>query len=336
MTDTPTPPTTLILGANGRLGLAAVQAFHAAGWQVIAALRGAPAPGMPKGVRVVHTPLLHTEQLASDAAGARVVIHAVNPHYTRWQSDLLPLAHAGMDLAQRLGARLMLPGNVYNFGVDMPPILHEDTPQRAHTRKGALRVRLEAELAQRCARGQIQATVVRAGDFFGGGTGSWLDQAIVKSLRAGRLVYPGPTGLPHAWAYLPDLAGTWVALASRAPDTCPPFERFHFPGHTLTGAEMLDAIVQAAQTLDLDPGRPWSRAGMPWTVIRVGGLLVPMWRELAEMAYLWSVPHALAGQALERAVGPRATTPLSVALRASLLDLGFGDQPQARTGPAAG
>jgi len=333
MTDTPTPPTVLILGAKGRFGLAAAQAFHADGWQVIAALRGTPAPGMPQGVRVVHTPIQQTDELAGEAFGTRVVIHAVNPPYTRWHSALLPLARAGMDVAQRLGARLYLPGNVYNFGTDMPACLREDTPQRARTRKGALRVQLEAELAQRCAQGQLRATVVRAGDFFGGGRGTWLDQAIVKSLRAGRLVYPGPTDRPHAWAYLPDLASTFVALARRAPHACLPFECFHFPGHTLTGDELLDGIAQAAHDLGLDPAKPWSRAGMPWGVIRVGALVVPMWRELAEMAYLWSVPHALAGDAIQRTVSPMPATPLATALRAALLGLGFGKRECGRMQP---
>ena len=48
--------------------------------------------------------------------------------------------------------------------------------------------------------------VIRAGDFFGGGPGSWFDLAIAKRAAAGALVYPGPLDRPHAWAYLPDLA----------------------------------------------------------------------------------------------------------------------------------
>lgn len=148
----------------------------------------------------------------------------------------------------------------------MPACLREDTPRRAATRKGALRMQLEHELAQRCAQGQLRATVVRAGRLFwwrhGHLAGSGHRQ--VAARRPPGL--PGPTHRPHAWAYLPDLASTlfFVALAHRAPQACLPFERFHFPGHTLTGAELLDGIVQAAHDLGLDPGTPWSRAGMPW------------------------------------------------------------------------
>ena len=45
--------TVLVLGANGRLGRAAVLAFAAAGWQVRAQLRRAPRAVLPAGVRLV-------------------------------------------------------------------------------------------------------------------------------------------------------------------------------------------------------------------------------------------------------------------------------------------
>lgn len=320
-------PTALILGANGRFGLAAAQAFDAAGWQVVAPLRRDAVPGMPAGVRVLRLPIEQTDALAREARGARVVVHAVNPVYTRWHTELLPTARAGMDVAQRLGARFMLPGSVYNFGSTMPARLTEQTPQRADTRKGEQRIALEAELERRCEAGLLAATVIRAGDFYGAGSGNWFDQAIVKSMRSGKLVYPGPTDLPHAWAYLPDLARTFVAVAGRAPSECGRFERFHFAGHTLTGAELLAGIERAAAALGVVPAKPWSHGTLPWGVIRIGGLLMPMWRELAKMSYLWRVPHALDGSALERAVGPLPGTPVGEALREALRSLGLGPQP---------
>jgi nucleoside-diphosphate-sugar epimerase len=229
-----------------------------------------------------------------------------------------------MDVAQRLGARFMLPGNVYNFGAAMPARLAVGTPQRPTSRKGALRVALEDEIERRCAAGRLRATVIRAGDFFGAGTGNWFDLAIVKSIASGRLVYPGPTDVPHAWAYLPDLARAFVAVAGRAPHDGGRFERFHFAGHALTGAELIAGIERAAAAIGLAPQRPWSLGTMPWGVIRIGGLLVPVWRELAEMAYLWRVPHGLDGEALERAAGLQAVTPIDTALRETLRALGHG------------
>jgi nucleoside-diphosphate-sugar epimerase len=173
-------------------------------------------------------------------------------------------------------------------------------------------------MAARAAQG-LSSVVIRAGDFYGGGAGSWFDLVIVKSLAQGKLVYPGPLDLPHAWAYLPDLARAFVGVAERG--TARGFTNLHFAGHTLTGAELLDRIEAAA-------GRgPLKRGSLPWGLIRAGGLVVPMWRELAEMSYLWRVPHALDGRALAAVTGPLPATPIDSALATSLAAIGQAPLP---------
>jgi len=317
--------TVLVLGANGRFGQAAVDAFAAAGWRVLAQARRAPAR-LPAGAIHVAAALDDTEALVARAAGARAVVHAVNPIYTQWSRDMLPLARQGMAVAERLGALFMLPGNVYAFGEQMPALLREDTPERPTTAKGRQRAELEAALAASAA---LRSVVIRAGDFFGQGRGTWFDLAIVKSLRAGKLVYPGPLDVPHAWAYLPDLARAFVAVAERD-DGRVSHRRLHFAGHTVTGRELLAGVERAAAELGLAPGRGWRHAGMPWGLIRAGGLLVPMWREVASMSYLWRVAHALDGSALRAAVGPLPATPLHETLCRVLTDL-FADRAAARS-----
>ena len=312
--------TVLILGAAGRFGQAAAQAFAAAGWRVLAQARR-PLQGLPQNTIAVTVPLHATEELARVASGATVLVYAVNPPYTAWRAQALPLVRQGMDVAQRLGATFMLPGNVYNFGQGMPALLNEAAPERPTTVKGRIRCEMEALMQARAADG-LRCIVIRAGDFFGGGSGSWFDQAIVKSLAQGKLVYPGPLDVPHAWAYLPDLAHAFVAVAEHADGA--PFQRYHFAGHTLNGEQLLKSTEAAAQALGLNPARGFKRGRLPWGLIRIGGLLVPSWRELAEMAYLWQVPHALDGSALAQRFGAPVHTPLDAALRSSLIALGFG------------
>jgi nucleoside-diphosphate-sugar epimerase len=313
--------TVLVLGANGRFGQAAVQAFASAGWSVLAQARRAPARALPAGARSVTVALDDADALAAVARGTSVLVHALNPPYTRWSQELLPLARQGMALAQRLDACFMLPGNVYNYGASMPTLLQVDTPQHPSTAKGRLRCALEVEMQSRAAAG-LRSVIIRAGDFFGSGQGSWLDLAVLKSLRQGQLVYPGPTEVPHAWAYLPDLARAFVAVAAR--DDLSAFARLHFAGHTLTGRQLLAAVQRAAGRLGLAPAQGWRQGTMPWALMRAGALFVPMWREVLDMAYLWRVPHALDGSALAAAVGELPATPIDVALQSALLDLGFG------------
>lgn len=325
-----TRPTVLILGAAGRFGAAAVQAFAAAGWRVLAQQRRAPAAALPAGAEVLPIALADTAALVERAAGAQAVVYAVNPPYSRWDAELLPLFEQGLAVAEGLRARLLLPGNVYNFGAGMPALLHEDTAQRPSTRKGELRVAMEAELQRRAARG-LDSVVIRAGDFFGGGTGSWLDLVIAKDIARGRLVYPGPLDTVHAWAYLPDLARAMVAVAGDGGHRgC---LRLHFEGHAVSGRTFVDALQEAAVALGLRPEQGFTLRGMPWPLLRVAGLVHPMLRELVRMRYLWQVPHALDGRALQAHVGALPATPLVAALRQSLCDLGLDRHPAAA--PAA-
>ena len=332
-----TPPSTpvrtvLVLGANGRFGLAATQAFAAAGWRVLAHVRRDAAAGMPAGAELVRAPLEALGVALRGRPAPDLVVHGINPIYTRWDEEALPAARAAMALAERLGARFMLPGNVYNYGEAMPARIDETTPQRPTTAKGRIRVAMETELAQRAAAGRLRSTVITAGDFFGAGSGSWFDAVVAKSIAKGTIGYPGDPTRVHAWAYLPDLARAFVAVASL--DDLAPFERFTFAGHSVTGHAFMSAIERAAAARGLAPARGWRHGRTPWLLIRAGGIVVPMWRELARMSYLWRTPHALAGRRLAARCPGLVTTPLDEALRASLVALGLGHPEVARAAPS--
>jgi len=324
--QTSSPKTVLILGANGRFGAAADQAFAAAGWRVLAQVRRAPTEPLPAGAEALALPLAETAAISERAAGAQVVIYAVNPAYWRWDEELLPLFRQGVAVARQLRAVFMLPGCVYNYGQGLPAWLDETTPQRPSTRKGEQRVLMEDELRALGSQG-VSSVLVRAGDFFGAGAGSWLDQAIVKDIARGKLVYPGPLDLAHSWAYLPDLARAFVAVAQLPRVTG--YRAMHFSGHTLTGHEFMGVLERAAHSLGLRPARGFRHGGMPWRLIRVAGLFSPLLRELARMSYLWRVPHGLRGRALEQLVGTLPGTPIEAALRQTLVDLGHAPQQPA-------
>jgi nucleoside-diphosphate-sugar epimerase len=312
--------TVLIIGANGRLGQALARAFVEAGWHVHGQVRRQPARA-PSGVHWVHTPMEDPTALADTVHAARVVVHAANPLYTQWQTQARPLAHFAIETAKRLRALLMFPGNVYNFGKRMPHLLLEDTPQNPSTRKGRIRVEIEQQLREAAGSG-LRSVVLRAGDFFGGpGRGSWFDLIVAKSLRKGIAVYPGPLHTPHAWAYLPDLARAFVMVAERQA-TLPMFEMLHFAGHTLTGEELLEALARSARRQGLLlPNVPLRRRSLPWPLLRVGGLAVPMWREISEMRYLWSVGHRLSGERLVKLAGELPATTIDQALDETLREL---------------
>lgn len=313
--------TVLILGARGRFGLAAARAFSAAGWRVLGQTRARADTPADASIEWLPIDLHDTAALTLAAQGASVVVHALNPAYTNaaWQTQAPAMLEASIALCRALDATLMLPGNIYNFGATMPPVLREGTPQAASTIKGQVRIAMEARLQQSGVRG----IVIRAGDFFGSGRGTWFDLSIAKDLRKGVLTYPGPKGVSTSWAYLPDLARTFVAVAERRAQL-QPFEVFHFAGHVLTGQRWLDLLTPVARAQGwVRPDAQLRWAGMPWGLIRLGAWLVPTWAALLEMRYLWSTPHALAHDKLCALIGTEPHTPLAQAVEQSLADLGL-------------
>ncbi|MEZ5480088.1 MAG: hypothetical protein R3E95_22185 [Thiolinea sp.] len=157
-------------------------------------------------------------------------------------------------------------------------------------------MQVEKLFAQAAEHYGVQTVVLRAGDFYGGTqAGSWFDLALVNRLEHDQFVYPGPLNVLHSWAYLPDFARCLVALPGSA-SSCRCMGSTCFSGHTLTGAELRVLVEQAC-------GRQVTRLSFPSKLIRLGRWLVPLWRELAEVAYLWEWPQQLNGQALQVLLG---------------------------------
>lgn len=303
----------LVLGAAGRLGRIAAEAFHDAGWQVASLVRSRAARLVAPGTEVVEVDARDTDSVVEAAQGADIVVHALNLPYTEWERGLHGFADTAVAAAHAAGATLMFPGNVYGYGSAMPAVLDETTPMRPTSRKGALRVAIETRLRQASGKG-LRVIIVRAGDFYGGGaTGSWFDRFIAKDLAQGRVAYPGPLDMAHAWAYLPDLAGALVRLAA-VRDTLPGFAEFGFAGHTVTGRELVDTLARAT-------GKRLRVNRMPWWLLRALSPVVPVFRELSETAYLWSTPHRIDGSRLAAVIGEVPHTPFADAVAIALREL---------------
>lgn len=322
----------LVLGANGRLGAACVRAFANAGWQVTAQSRKAAAGQHPAGVTPLVTGDGPIEKFAQNSAAKLpklpridVVVHAMNPTYTNaaWTAQVPAMMAASITLAEQLGATLMFPGNVYNFGSGMPPVLHESTPQHPTTVKGKLRVDVELALRQATEASGLRAVVIRAGDFFGSGSGSMFDQVTVSKIKKGTLTHSGPLDVATPWAYLPDLAQTFVAVANQRQQLAK-FEVLNFAGHHINGRDWLGALQPLAAAHQwVAAGQALKTAALPWPVMRLIALFNPTLASLVEMRYLQSTPHALNNAHLLKLLGTEPHTPLAQAAASALADLGW-------------
>jgi nucleoside-diphosphate-sugar epimerase len=311
--------TALILGATGGIGGEVARTLAARGWRVRALhRRGGGASSTIDGLDWIHGDAMNAADVLGAARGVQIIVHAVNPPgYRNWARLVLPMLDNTIAAARETGARIVLPGTVYNFGPDAWPTLREDSPQNPRTRKGAIRVEMERRLKIAATEG-VRSITVRAGDFFGPQAGnSWFSQGLIRPGKpVTSISYPGKKGVGHQWAYLPDVAET-VARLLEANDRLGAFEVFHMEGHwDPDGTSMTSAIARVASRPDLKV------SAFPWWALMLASPFVTLFREMREMRYLWKQPLRMDNARLKATLGAEPHTPLDEAVRQALLGLG--------------
>lgn len=308
--------TALVLGATGGVGGAVMRRLIAGGWAVKALTRRATVK-VAQGCEVVTGDAMDQAAVASAAAGASIIVHAVNPPgYRDWDRLVLPMLDNTIRAASETGARILLPGTVYNYGPSVFPNIAEEALQAPTTKKGMIRVEMEQRLRTAAEAGRCTALIVRAGDFFGpGAANNWFGQGLVTpGARPKVILNPGARGVGHQWAYLPDVAETMARLLDCT--DLPNFSSFHMEGHwDHDGCQMVEAIARALG----DPAVSIRR--LPWWQLRLASLVAATPREMMEMRYLWREPVRMTNARLVATLGGEPRTPLLDAVRATLADL---------------
>lgn len=323
--------TALVIGATGGVGGAIADRLVADGWQV-RALNRDPATAAQRSGRAlewVKGDAMVEADVVAAARGCAMIVHGANPPgYKNWAGLQMPMLASTIAAARATGARILFPGTVYNYGPDAFPRIDERSPQTPRSRKGAIRVRMEQALRE----AGVPVLIVRCGDFFGPKPGNnWLSQGIVPAGRPIRTVtLPGPADVPHTWAYLPDVAETFVRLLAT---DLGEFEVFQMKGHEVTMAQLAAGLQGAA-------GRKLKTARLPWPALWLAAPFNESLREMLEMRYLWNEPVLLDDTRLVAHLGAEPRTPLVEALRTALagqssLPLGEGGERSEAGGGAS-
>lgn len=315
----------VILGVNGNVGSFTARAFVEAGWEVTGMARS-DKRRLP-GVRFVKGDSGSVEDMRRAIGDVDLVMNALNLPYDKWDKGRKEAQMARVLEAMGTSGKTMLfPGNIYNFNAADRSVT-PDLPQRPQTPRGAIRVRVEEMFREATARGDVQVIVLRAGDFFAPEAGnSWFDFAMMVEARRGRVGIVGAPGVGHSWAYLPDLARAFEALAAMR-SSLAAWERFHFAGHFVTPEQMRAAIGKAAPM----PVRFYQ---LPTPLHRVLALGIPMLREVLKMGYLWDNPMRLTDKRLDALLGADFGTPFEAAVAATV-QRSFATAETARDGALA-
>jgi nucleoside-diphosphate-sugar epimerase len=169
----------LVLGATGGIGGETALALARHGWKIRAFARGTSRSSGAQGWNWIKGDAMDRASVVEASKGVDAIVHAVSPPgYRNWAKLVLPMIDNTIAAAKASGARILLPGTIYNYGPDAFPNLREESPQNATTRKGKIRIELEKKLKDASTQG-VRSLIVRFGD------------SLVRSLEV--------TGFPKPW-----------------------------------------------------------------------------------------------------------------------------------------
>lgn len=284
--------TVLVLGASGLFGGRVAQAFAQSGWTVRKYQRGT--------------------DMAAAAMGVDVIVNGLNPPmYHNWAQLIPQITGQVIAAAKASGATVIVPGNVYNYGNQLGP-WGPKTPQKPNTRKGQIRVAMEA--AYRVSG--VGVILLRGGDFLDETKLTTVMNAVaLKASAKGKIALLGPSDVPRAYAYLPDMARAAVDLTERRLHL-PQFADIPFAGLTFSMNDMRDEMQR--QT-----GRDFKFTAFPWWFMRLASPFWELARELPEMRYLFATPHQLTPAPMAALLPDFQTTSFADVIAAHVAALGI-------------
>ncbi|MFN9324125.1 MAG: NAD-dependent epimerase/dehydratase family protein [Flavobacteriales bacterium] len=205
-----------------------------------------------------------------------------------------------IDACKRHGTKLVFFDNVYAYG-KVDGVMSEDTPYNPCSKKGEVRATIATTLMDEVKRGELQAMIVRAADFYGPGAALSLTHATVfERLRAGKTPqWVGNAKAVHTFTFTPD-AGRSVALLGNTPSA------YGQMWHALTSKEDMtgEQFVRFACEL---AGKPYKIQVAPRWMLSLMGLFVPVLRENKEMMYQFEHDYRFESSKLERALNVQPT-----------------------------
>lgn len=266
-----------VVFGTGQVGQTLANRLAADGFDVRAASRHRPR-GLSDRVDWRAVDASDPEAATEVAQGASVIYQCLSPAYTEWPKQFPPLQRGALTAAEKTGALLVSFENVYAYGPTGGVPMTETHALSATTVKGRTRAAMTHELLAASESGRVRIAIGRASDFFGPGvTQSSLGERVFANALAGQPAdFTGDPALAHTYSYVPDIA---AGLQTLGTDDRAVGHIWHLPGpETVSTNELLGLLGD-------EVGHEVSTRIMPVLLLRGLGLVSPMMKALAEMAY---------------------------------------------------
>ncbi|WP_348004589.1 NAD-dependent epimerase/dehydratase family protein [Pseudolysinimonas sp.] len=271
----------------GPIGTALALRLAAQGDRVQVVTRGGVDPTHPS---VEHLALDASDRpaLAACADGVDVLYNCANPGpYPVWEKRWPPLAASILGAAEDSGAVLVTLSNLYGYGrVDGP--ITRDSPLRASDHKGALRNRMWADALTAHQAGRVRVTEARASDYLGPtathASGVLARYAMQTLNGQPAWVFSDPDQ-PHTWTAVDDIAATLAVLG---------VDERAWGQAWLVPSNPPESIRSVLDQLSTRVGAPQPQLRqLPRWLVRAGGALVPLLRELNGVLSQFDYPFVI-------------------------------------------
>lgn len=246
--------------------------------------------------------------VARHATGTDAIFNCANPPYHRWSTDWPPIANSILAAAQSSGSKLVTLNNLYAYGRPTGPMTPHD-PLSANYEKAQVRATMWRDAKRAHDEGRIKATEVRASDFIGPRSESYLGLLIPRIIAGKSCQVIGNVDAAHSWNYTVDVAHTLVTCAQ---DDRAWGRAWHAPANP--ACSVRQAIDDVARIV----GAPKVKiTKVPTVALRVMGLFNTDVRELPKTLYQFEAPFVIDDSETRSTFG-LAPTPWDDVLRSTI------------------
>ena len=230
--------------------------------------------------QLVIADLTNAQQVLSAVAGSEVVYLTVGLLYKIgvWQKQWPIIMQNVIDACKTYKAKLVFFDNVYVYGL-VNGWMKEDTRVNPISKKGEVRAQIAQMLMSEVERGNLDAIIARAADFYGPNTpASFATVTVFENFKKGKKAqWFIDANKKHSMTYTPD-AGKATALLGNT--TSAYNQIWHLPTdkNALTGKELIEL---AAKEFGVKPNYTVLKMWM----LQMVGYFIPVVKESIEMLY---------------------------------------------------
>jgi nucleoside-diphosphate-sugar epimerase len=257
--------------------------------------------------------LLDYSQTENAVAGSEIVYLLAGLKYDIkvWKEQWPKVMRNVLDACKKHNSKLVFFDNVYAYGL-VKGTMTEDTPFNPTSKKGEVRAQVATMLLDEMRKGNLNAMIVRAADFYGPNAHLSLTYSMVtQRLKTNK----GPQwiGNPkaiHTFTYTPDAAETVAVLGNT-------LSAYNQTWHALTNPEKITGEQYVRIACEL-AGQPYKLQTLPKFAVSMVGMFMPVLHEFVEMMYQFDRDYVFDSTKLTKAFPNLLPTPYKEGIAATL------------------